>query len=169
MLCRSFLLELGGQLSDQLTLGVFAVLLVSLAPSHTAVVEEDFESVEFSPSAAHQQVLDVVKRNAAMAQTASRRTRQGSTLRGVAVEPGRCEQEQRQNERANQRKDYEDGLARHERAEHQSSTSPISVGNTWIQSSLTSSTQRPLLPMTSWSPDIHSPRRRARCAWTSST
>src|SRR5918911_2269969 len=36
---------------------------------HTAVVEEDFESVEFSPPAAMEQVLDVIKRNAASAQT----------------------------------------------------------------------------------------------------
>jgi hypothetical protein len=41
-----------------------------LPPGHTGVVEEDFECVEFSPSAAHEQVLDAIKRNAAMAQTA---------------------------------------------------------------------------------------------------
>ena len=35
------------------------------------VVEEEFEAIEFSPPAAHEQVLDVVKRNAAMAQAAS--------------------------------------------------------------------------------------------------
>ena len=38
---------------------------------HSAVVEEDYEGIEFSPSAGHEQVLDVIKRNAAMAQTAS--------------------------------------------------------------------------------------------------
>ena len=42
-----------------------------LPPGHTGVVEEDFECIEFSPPAAHEQVLDVVKRNATMAQTAS--------------------------------------------------------------------------------------------------
>ena len=45
--------------------------LYYLPPGHTAVVEEDFESVEFSNPAGHEQVLDVIKRNAAMAQTAS--------------------------------------------------------------------------------------------------
>jgi hypothetical protein len=44
--------------------------LYYLPSSHTAVVEQDFESVEFSPPAAHEQVLDVIKRNAATAQTA---------------------------------------------------------------------------------------------------
>jgi len=45
--------------------------LYFMAPGHSAVAEEDYEGVEFSPSAGHEQVLDVVKRNAAMAQTAS--------------------------------------------------------------------------------------------------
>ena len=45
--------------------------LYYLPPGHTAVVEEDFESVEFSNPVAHEQVLDVIKRNAATAQTAS--------------------------------------------------------------------------------------------------
>src|SRR6201993_2595034 len=44
--------------------------LYYLPSGHTAIVEEDFESVEFSAPAAHEQVLDVIKRNAAMAQTA---------------------------------------------------------------------------------------------------
>ncbi len=44
--------------------------LYYLPPGHTGFVEEDFECIEFSPPAAHEQVLDVVKRNAAMAQTA---------------------------------------------------------------------------------------------------
>ncbi|HEY1296539.1 MAG TPA: cupin domain-containing protein [Chloroflexota bacterium] len=44
--------------------------LYYLPSGHTAIVEEDFESVEFSLPAAHEQVLDVIKRNAAMAQTA---------------------------------------------------------------------------------------------------
>jgi hypothetical protein len=42
-----------------------------MPPGHSAVVEEDYEGIEFSPSAGHKQVLDVIKRNAAMAQTAS--------------------------------------------------------------------------------------------------
>ncbi len=42
-----------------------------MPPGHSAVVEEDYEGIEFSPSAGHEQVLDVIKRNAAMAQTAS--------------------------------------------------------------------------------------------------
>ena len=45
--------------------------LYFMAPGHSAVVEEDYEGIEFSPSAGHEQVLDVIKRNAAMAQTAS--------------------------------------------------------------------------------------------------
>jgi len=45
--------------------------LYYLPPGHTAVIEEDFESVEFSNPVAHEQVLDVIKRNAATAQTAS--------------------------------------------------------------------------------------------------
>jgi hypothetical protein len=45
--------------------------LYYLPPGHTGVVDEDFECIEFSPPAAHEQVVDVVKRNAAMAQTAS--------------------------------------------------------------------------------------------------
>jgi hypothetical protein len=45
--------------------------LYYLPPGHTAVVEEDFEGVEFSNPVAHEQVLDVIKRNAARAQTAS--------------------------------------------------------------------------------------------------
>jgi hypothetical protein len=45
--------------------------LFYLQPGHTGIVEEDFECIEFSPSAAHEQALDVVKRNAAMVQTAS--------------------------------------------------------------------------------------------------
>ena len=44
--------------------------LYYLPPGHTAVVEEDYEAVEFSPPAGHEQVLDVVKRNAALAQPA---------------------------------------------------------------------------------------------------
>jgi len=44
--------------------------LYYLPPGHTGLVEEDFECIEFSPPAAHEQVLDVVKRNAASAQTA---------------------------------------------------------------------------------------------------
>jgi hypothetical protein len=48
--------------------------LYYLPPGHTAVVEEDFESVEFSPAAAMEQVLDVVKRNAASTQAAPART-----------------------------------------------------------------------------------------------
>jgi quercetin dioxygenase-like cupin family protein len=44
--------------------------LYYLPSGHTAVVEEDFGSVEFSPPAAHEQVIDVIKRNAASAQTA---------------------------------------------------------------------------------------------------
>jgi hypothetical protein len=39
--------------------------LYYLPAGHTAVVEEDYEAVEFSPPAAHEQVLDAVKRNAA--------------------------------------------------------------------------------------------------------
>ena len=45
--------------------------LYYLPPGHTGVVEEDLECIEFSPPAAHEQVLDVVKRNAAMAQAVS--------------------------------------------------------------------------------------------------
>jgi hypothetical protein len=45
--------------------------LYYLPSGHTAVVEEDYEAAEFSPPAAHEQVLDVIKRNAAMAQTAA--------------------------------------------------------------------------------------------------
>jgi len=45
--------------------------LYHLPPGHTGVVEEDFECIEFSPPAAHEQVLDIVKRNAATAQTVS--------------------------------------------------------------------------------------------------
>ena len=45
--------------------------LYYLPSGHTAVVEEDYEAVEFSPPAAYEQVLDVIKRNAALAQTAS--------------------------------------------------------------------------------------------------
>jgi len=45
--------------------------LYYLPPGHTGIVEEDFECIEFSPPAAHEQVLDVVKPNATMAQTAS--------------------------------------------------------------------------------------------------
>jgi hypothetical protein len=44
--------------------------LYYLPPGHTGVVEEDFECIEFSPPAANEQVLDIVKRNAAMAQPA---------------------------------------------------------------------------------------------------
>jgi hypothetical protein len=44
--------------------------LYYLPSGHTAVVEEDFESVEFSSPGAHEQVLDVIRRNAALAQTA---------------------------------------------------------------------------------------------------
>jgi hypothetical protein len=42
-----------------------------MPPAHSAVVEEDYEGIEFSPSAGHEQVLDVVKRNAGMAQSTS--------------------------------------------------------------------------------------------------
>jgi len=45
--------------------------LYYMPPGHTAVVEEDYEAVEFSPPAGHEQVLDVVKRNAASSQTVS--------------------------------------------------------------------------------------------------
>ena len=45
--------------------------LYYLPPGHAAIVEEEFEAVEFSNPVAHEQVLDVVRRNAAMAQTAS--------------------------------------------------------------------------------------------------
>jgi hypothetical protein len=45
--------------------------LYYLPSGHTAIVEEDYEAVEFSPPAAHEQVLDVIKRNAAMAPTAT--------------------------------------------------------------------------------------------------
>jgi hypothetical protein len=44
--------------------------LYYLPPGHTGVVEEDFEAIEFSPPGPHEQVLDVVKGNAAMAQSA---------------------------------------------------------------------------------------------------
>ena len=42
-----------------------------LPSGHAAVLEDDFDSLEFSPSAALEQVLDVVESNPAMAQTAS--------------------------------------------------------------------------------------------------
>ena len=42
-----------------------------MPPGHSGVVEEDFEGIEFSPPAGHEQVLDVIKRNASIAQTAS--------------------------------------------------------------------------------------------------
>ena len=45
--------------------------LFYLPPGHGGFVEEEFEAIEFSPPAAHEQVLDVVKRNAAIAQAAS--------------------------------------------------------------------------------------------------
>jgi hypothetical protein len=45
--------------------------LYYLPSGHTAIVEEDFESVEFSPPAGHEQVLDAIRRNAASAQTAT--------------------------------------------------------------------------------------------------
>ncbi len=45
--------------------------LYYLPSGHTAIVEEDYEAVEFSPPAAHEQVLDVIRRNAAMAPTAT--------------------------------------------------------------------------------------------------
>jgi len=45
--------------------------LYYLPPGHTAIVDEDYEAVEFSPPAVHEQVLDVIKRNAAMAPTAT--------------------------------------------------------------------------------------------------
>ena len=45
--------------------------LFYLPPGHTGVVEEDFEAIEFSPPEANDRVFDVVKRNAAMAETAS--------------------------------------------------------------------------------------------------
>jgi hypothetical protein len=41
--------------------------LYYLPSGHTAVVEQDYEAVEFSPPSAHEQVLEVVKRNAATA------------------------------------------------------------------------------------------------------
>lgn len=44
--------------------------LFYLPPGHTGLVEEDVEFVEFSPPAEHDEVLDVVKRNAAAAATA---------------------------------------------------------------------------------------------------
>ena len=44
--------------------------LYYLPPGHTGVAEEDFECIEFSPPAANEQVLDIVKRNAAIMQTA---------------------------------------------------------------------------------------------------
>ena len=43
--------------------------LYYLPPGHTGIVEEDFEAIEFSPPASHEQVMDVVKRNAARAQS----------------------------------------------------------------------------------------------------
>ena len=45
--------------------------LFYLPSGHTAIVDEDYEAVEFSPPAAHEQVLDVIKRNAATAPTAT--------------------------------------------------------------------------------------------------
>ena len=39
-------------------------------PGHTGVVEEDFGMHGVQPAAAHEQILDVIKRNAAMVQTA---------------------------------------------------------------------------------------------------
>jgi hypothetical protein len=45
--------------------------LYYLPSGHTAVVEEDYESVEFSPTAGYDQLLDVIKRNAAVAQAAA--------------------------------------------------------------------------------------------------
>ena len=45
--------------------------LYYLPPGHTGVVEQDFECIEFSPPAAHEQVVDVIQRNAAVAQTAA--------------------------------------------------------------------------------------------------
>jgi hypothetical protein len=45
--------------------------LYYLPPGHAAIVDEDFESIEFSPPAGHEQILDVIKRNAAMAEPAS--------------------------------------------------------------------------------------------------
>jgi len=45
--------------------------LYYLPPGHTGVVDEDLECIEFSPPAAHKQVLEVVKRNAEMAETTS--------------------------------------------------------------------------------------------------
>jgi hypothetical protein len=41
-----------------------------LPSGHTGVVEDDFESVEFSPPAAHEQVLGAIRRNVASAQAA---------------------------------------------------------------------------------------------------
>ncbi len=40
-------------------------------PSGHTIVEEDYEAVEFGPPAAHEQVLDVIKRNVATAPTAT--------------------------------------------------------------------------------------------------
>jgi len=45
--------------------------LYYLPAGHTAIVEEDYEALEFSPPAGHQEVLDVIKRNAATPQPAS--------------------------------------------------------------------------------------------------
>jgi len=41
--------------------------LYYLPPGHIGVVEEDLECMEFSPPAANEQVLEVIKRNAARA------------------------------------------------------------------------------------------------------
>jgi len=41
--------------------------LCYLPPSHLGVVEEELECMEFSPPAANEQVLQVIKRNAARA------------------------------------------------------------------------------------------------------
>jgi hypothetical protein len=45
--------------------------LYYMRPGHTAVVEQECESVEFSPTAAHAQVLEVITRNLATTQPAS--------------------------------------------------------------------------------------------------
>jgi hypothetical protein len=44
--------------------------LFYMPPGHTGVVEEDVEFVEFSPPGEHEAVLEVVRRNAASAQSA---------------------------------------------------------------------------------------------------
>jgi uncharacterized protein DUF861 len=45
--------------------------LFYLPAGHTGVVEEEFAGIEFSPPAAHEKVLEIVRRNSAVTQTAS--------------------------------------------------------------------------------------------------